>query len=100
LSALSKLKAATGGASSIAASAGDQRVELFDNRRTRLTRGSSKIITAEEADQRAKDLFASAELLPPGNSRTAVLKEACGYRTFAEMKRMTQPLPKNSNPAG
>lgn len=56
-------------------------------------------ITCEEAKARAEHLFASAELLPVGNTRTAVLKEACDYRMLAEMKRIIA-APKRVSPIG
>jgi hypothetical protein len=56
-------------------------------------------MTAEEARTRAEELFASAELLPVGNTRNAVLKEACDFRMLAEMKRIIA-APKGSSPIG
>lgn len=47
-------------------------------------------LSAEEAQVRAQQLFATAQSLPIGNARTAVLKEACDYRMLAEMKRLMQ----------
>lgn len=52
------------------------------------SRAKTTPMTAEEAQARADQLMASAELLPVGNARTRVLKEACDYRMLAEMKRM------------
>ena len=63
----------------------------------RSSRGQVRIITAEEAQARADHLFASVEMLPVGNARTAVLKEAASFRALAEIKRvLASPTAENS----
>jgi hypothetical protein len=59
-------------------------------------RTSRRPLTAEEAAERAQQLFAGANLLPVGNARTRMLKEACDYRMLAEMKRAMAPSESSS----
>lgn len=66
--------------------------------RTR-NRAPKRYMSAEECQQRAADLFATAHEMKPGAEHQSAIKEACDFRMLAEMKRL-MAVPKGRNPAG
>lgn len=55
-------------------------------------KGRTKLfMNAEECEQRAAELFASACKMNAEIARLKLTKEACEFRELAELKRMVQP---------
>lgn len=66
---------------------------------TTRNREPSYVISPSEAIERAADLEAQAKLMPAGDARIAVLRQAHSFRALAEMKDYLQ-TGKSSSPAG